>query len=274
KKAPPPEPTPEPVIEAVPVVSPPTPPPTPPTPPPEPIVGEVVEAVVEPVVVEAALVAAPPVREVVWSPDAEVPSPRGFKRGGGGGDDEPLILTRRRKKGSRWPVFALIGMVGVVVIAGIWGGLVWFQRATRAEAELARQADEQYKAGDYSAAAKTYDQLAREYPGSDDHGRYEFLAALATLQRDVRSVAVKEDPGPAIARVRAFIDAQKDSPLAKAGESGFGGEVLAAGRKVADDAAEHAEGRVKAFRTDRTKTAELERARQTVVAGRELVQKL
>src|SRR5262249_43906617 len=153
--------------------------------------------------------------------------------------------------------------------AGIWGGLVWFQRATRAEAELARQADEQYKAGDYSAAAKTYDQLAREYPGSNDRGRYEFLSALAPLQRGVQSVAVKEDPGPAIARVLAFIETHKDSPLAKPGEGGFGGEVLAAGRKVADDAAEHAEGRLKAFRADRSKSGELEQARQVVVAGRE-----
>src|SRR5262249_31075564 len=203
---------------------------------------------VEPVVVEAALVAAPPVREVVWSPDAEVPSPPGFKRRERERDDEPLILTRRRKKGSRWPVFALIGMVGVVVIAGIWGGLVWFQRATRAEAELARQADEQYKAGDYSAAAKTYDQLAREYPGSDDRGRYEFLSALATLQRDVRSVAVKEDPGPAIARVLAFIETHKDSPLAKPGEGGFGGGVPGGRREGAGDAARRGHGPATAVR--------------------------
>ncbi|MBY0514699.1 MAG: PQQ-binding-like beta-propeller repeat protein, partial [Gemmataceae bacterium] len=274
------------VVDAEPVTLPPPPPARPKKRPPEPAVVDAVvvskptpaPAVVDAVVVappagvvDAVAVGPPKVREVVWSPNADVPPPPGAREEP---DDEPFILPkRRRKKKTNLPVYILIGMASTIVILGGAFALIYLQRTAGAEARSARDAEDQYKAGDYSAAAKAFSELATSYPASDNRPKYEFYSALATLQRDVRSVATRDDPGPAVTKVLAFLDAHKDSPFVKP-DDGPGADVLAAGRKVAEDAAGHAEDRVKEYRRDRTKADELRKAAESVARGRELVQRL
>jgi outer membrane protein assembly factor BamB len=234
------------------------------------VVDAVVVAPPQAEVVDAVVVGTPRVREVVWSPDADVPIPPG---GVAAERDEPFFLPRRKKKKGNLPVYLLIGMASAVVILVGGGFLVWLQRTTGAEARLAAQAEEQYKAGDYGVAAKSYAQLKADFPDSDSRAKYDFYADLSALQRDVRSVTTRDEPGPAITKLLAFIDANKDSPFARS-DGGAGGDVVGAGRKVAEDAAGHAEDRVKAFRSDRTKSDELRRAGEAIARGRELLQKL
>jgi len=253
----------------------PVPPPRPLPPPPEPAKpkkARAAPAVVDAQIVEAAVVSPPKVKEVVWSEGTDVPPPNGQKPVRPeflDESDEPL-LPRRKKKKNRGPLI-LIGM-SVVIALVIGGGVLYVLRYQDiAEKALAKQADEEYEKGDYAAAAKSFEKLATDYPNGEQSPRYRFFADLAGMQVVIRSVTNRENPDAAIERYRQFITAQKDSPFAKP-TSGFGGQILDAGRKLGEDVAGHAEDRVKAFRADRSgKAGELARAERAVATGRELL---
>src|SRR5581483_374823 len=93
---------------------------------------------------------------------------------------------------------------------------------------------------------------------------------LAGMQVVVRGVTNREDYEAALKKLRGFIDAQKDSPLAKP-TSGYGRDVHEAGKKLGEDIVGHADDRVKAYRADRSKSGELDRAEKAVAAGRALL---
>ena len=140
-----------------------------------------------------------------------------------------------------------------------------------AEQNLAKQAEDEYGKGEHAAAQKTYEKLLAEYPESEEAPRYRFFADLAQMQVAVRSVTNRENPDAAIDRFKQFLTAQKESPFAKP-KSGFGSDILEAGRKLGEDVAGHADDRVKAFRADRSgKPGELDRAEKAVATGRELL---
>ncbi|MBN9122669.1 MAG: hypothetical protein J0I06_26570, partial [Planctomycetes bacterium] len=232
--------------------------------PPEP---EVVEAVV----VEAAVVSPPKVKEVVWSEGTDVPPPKKKGRKAAEEDEAPddLPVRRRKRKHSRGPMLLAIMLVGIVAAIGFGAFyILYFQ--TKNEEKLAAQAEEEYKKASYADAAKTYEKLTREHPGSRDIEKYKFFADLASMQTVVRGVTNREDYEAAVKRLDEFIAAQKDSPLAKP-TSGFGHDVLAAGKQLGEAIADHAEDRVKAFQADHGKSGEVARAEKAVAAGRALV---
>src|SRR4029077_2145050 len=132
------------------------------------------------------------------------------------------------------------------------------------EKNLAKQADEEYKKGDYASASRSFEKLAADYPTSDEQPRYAFFADLSGMQVVVRSVTNRENPDAAVERLKKLMATQKDSPFAKH-TSGFGRDILEAGKKLGEDVAGHADDRVKAFRADRSgKPGELERADKAV----------
>ena len=232
-------------------------------------------AIVDAQIVEAAVVSPPKVKEVVWSegadlPPATLPGGRAAAQAESldGTDEQPIL--RRKKKTNRGPV-VLIGMIVLGVLVS--GAIVFYLMRLEvvAEQNLAKQADEEYGKGEHATAAKTFEQLATKYPESKEALRYQFFADLSNMQVAVRAVTNRENPDVAIERFKQFIAAQKESPLAKP-KSGFGTDILEAGRKLGEDVAGHADDRVKAFRADRGgKPGELDRAEKTVATGRELL---
>lgn len=220
-------------------------------------------------VVDAAVVSPPEVKEVVWSAEA-APPPPGRKapvRAESLDDDEPII--RRRQKKSNIRQWVLIGMgVGIFVALGVGVSyVVKYQNLT--ETNLAKQADDEYRGGNYAAAAKTFDQLAAEFPKSDDAAKYKFFADLSSTRAAVSSVTNREDPDAAVKKLRGFIDAQKDNPFAAPKE--YGHDILDAGKKVVEDVRDFIKDRVTAFRSDRAKTSELDRATTMIATGRDLL---
>ena len=247
----------------------PPPPPRPPKPagkPPKPPKPAVVEATV----VDAAVVAPPKVKEVVWTEGTDVPPKKGKKKplqAKAAEDDD--FLVRRKKKSNRGPIL-LIGMVILVImLLGGVGGYVLRNRGLNEE-KVAAQAKEEYGRGDYGAAAKTYDTLTKDYSGSAKIDEYTFFADLSNMQTVVRSVTNREDYAPAVARLNAFIDTHKESPLAKP-TTGHAREILEAGKKLGEDIANHAGDRVKGFQANRSNADELAKADKAVAAGRELL---
>lgn len=261
----------------------PEPPPVPKAPPkpvvtkpvvPKPAKPAVVEAkVVEATVVDA-VVAPPKVKEVVWSEGTEVPPRKKAKKPlkpvvAEDAEDDELPLRRKKKKSNRRPMI-LAGMVIVVVTLLGFAGIYAIRQAALQEERIAAQAKEEYKKGDYGAAAKTYDKLTKDYPDSKQIDEYKFFADLATMQTVVRSVINRDDYEAAVTRLGAFIEAQKESPLAKPA-AGYGRDILEAGKKLAEDIAAHAGDRVKAYQADRTKSGELTKADAAIAKGRELL---
>jgi len=246
--------------------------------PPEPARGKKARpqpAVVEAQIVDAAVVAPPKVNEVVWSEGADLPPISGqtpFTQALLDETDDQPILRRKKKKG-RGPVI-LIGMS--IVIALLVGGAVIYivQQQGRAEDKLNDQAKEEYKKGDYGAAAKIYEKLVADYPDGDRTPEYRFFAELSATQILIRSVTNRENPDAAVERLKKFLEAEKDSQFAKP-KSGFGSDILEAGRKLGEDIAGHADDRVKAYRSDRSgKAGELERAEKAVATGQALLPQL
>lgn len=227
--------------------------------------------VVDAVVVDAAVVSGP--KEVVWSEGTDVPPPAPVKKArkplqAEAADDD--LPVRRKRKNSRRPLLLAVMLIGIVSLIGFGAFyIIYFQ--TKNEEKLAKQAEEQYAKGEYGDAAKTYDKLAKEYGSSKDAGKYKFFADLAAMQTIVRGVTNREDYDAAIKRLTEFVETHKDSPLAKP-TTGFGRDVLEAGKKLGEDIAAHAEDRVKAYQGDRAgKPGELARADKAIAAGRSLV---
>ena len=228
-------------------------------------------AVVDAQIVEAAIVAPPKVKEVVWSEgtDAAAGAKKPMQAEFLDETDEQPILRRKKKK-SRGP-WILIGMSAAIVLVVGFGILFILRFQDQTEKNLAKQADEEYKKGDYASASRSFEKLAAEYPTSDEQPRYAFFADLSGMQVVVRSVTNRENPDAAVERLKKLIATQKDSPFAKH-TSGFGRDILEAGKKLGEDVAGHADDRVKAFRADRSgKPGELERADKAVATGRELL---
>lgn len=228
--------------------------------------------VVEAVVVEAAIVSEPKVKEVVWSEGADVPPPRK----GDGSDPEPdldpldLPVRRKRKRKNSLAPLALAVMLVGIVAAAIGAVAYVFIFSEKNEQILAAKAKDEYEKTNYAEAAKNYEKLLKEFPNSKDAERYKFFADLAAMQTVVRGVTNRDDYDAAVKRLNEFVEAQKDSPLAKP-NTGFGRDVLEAGKKLGEDIAAHADDRVKAFRADRNKAKELERADKAITTGRALV---
>ncbi len=236
----------------------------------------VVEArVVEATIVEAAVVAPSKMKEVVWSEGTDVPPPPLPKK-----SKKPLkadttddvdddFIVRRKKKSNRRPMI-LAGM-GIMIVALIGFSVIYMLRVEGLkEAQLADKANEDYKKGDYGSSAKLYDKLAKDYPDSKKIAEYKFFADLSEMQTVVRSVTNRNDYAPAVTRLNAFIEAHKESPLAKPA-TGYGHDVLEAGKKLGEDIAGFAGDRVKAFQANRTKSDELPLADKAIANGRELL---
>lgn len=271
----PPTPVPEPPRKPAPKPAPPLPPEPKPAakkpPAPKPAEPEIVEAAI----VDAAVVSAPKVKEVVWSEGTDVPPPEPPKKGKkplkpklADAPDEDFIV-RKKKKSNRGPL--LLAGMGIFIVAAIGFAVVYILRVEgQKEEKLAEKAKEEYGKADYNAAAKSYEKLATDYAGSKRIDEYKFFADLASMQTTVRSVTNREDFAPGLKRLNEFIEAHKESPFAKP-VSGFGRDVLEAGKKLGEDIAGHAGDRVKAYQANRAKSEELARADAAIAKGRELL---
>lgn len=223
-------------------------------------------------------------KEVVWSegaglppapplpgdPPAERPKPKPAKAADESDVELPLVRRKKKKKGNRGPL-VLIGMVVALVVVGGATAFYLFGISVKKEEQLAEKAKAHYDKAEYADAGKAYEQLVKEYADSKKIDEYKFFADLSQMQTTVRSVTNRDKYEGAVARLNEFVAAHKGDPLAKPG-SGFGRDVLDAGKKLGEDIAGHAEDRVKAYRGDRAKNGgELPRAEKAVADGRALV---
>jgi outer membrane protein assembly factor BamB len=246
--------------------------------------AEVVEA--EPVEAVEAEVVPPPAKEVVWSPDADLPGgpPPPPRRPGTGSkpaaavraaveeypeeDDEPVVRRRRKKKRNLAPVFLIGGIAATVVAAGV-GIYFVVTREKNTEEKDAAEAKGLYEKAEFGAAAKKYGELAAKHAAGQKGGEYKFFADLSEVRKAVGSVTNRENPKAAFDAFTAFAAAAEKNPLAKPDQ--YGHDVFESGRKLGEDMAGYAQDRVEAFVKDRAKMEELRKADEMIEAGRKLL---
>jgi hypothetical protein len=200
------------------------------------------------------------------------PTPKPPRRKTAAEADDVPISTRKRRGG--WNQF-LLGFVLLGTLAAIGVG-TWLivKKTILDEQQMARNAEQLYGDGKYSEASKQYEELTREYPESSEKDKYLFFAKLASVHAIVGSVTARENPVPGQQAFAEFLKEFGDSPYSQP-ESGFGIDVVQAGKKLASTLADAAADRVKTFRVDRTKNSEdLTKATEIVEQGRALLQQI
>ncbi len=168
-------------------------------------------------------------------------------------DDEPGFTRTKRRKTPRGRGL-LIGAVSAVVLVGLVGGFLWLQYVAKSEDRAREAAETAYKDANYPFAKTQYEGLVAAYPTSKRVEEYQFFTALSGLRAQVGSVGLKDDPTPARAAFDAFVAEWGANPLAQP-ESGFGGDLYDAGKRLADGTADHGDAKLKSFRDDRAKNA-------------------
>jgi len=213
-------------------------------------------------------------KEVAWSGDAPpaagvaaaapVPADRD--------DGEDPFIRRRRRRGVPKLLLAgvAVAVLGTLAVAGI--GL--YRYAILTESQLAEEAEAAYKDGNFPAAQQKYEELLVRFDGSSDAEKYRFFADLSGTQAAVGSVTSRENPAPAMKSFNGFVEVHGQSSYAQP-ESGFGADVVQAGRRLAETLADHAGDRLKSFQADRSKKLDdLAVAEQTVKDARDLLPKI
>jgi hypothetical protein len=212
----------------------------------------------------------PSPREVHWSDETAPPVGRPPERVSAAAEDEIPIRTRPTKSGLPRMIFVGLLTALVLVVGGTAG--LFYVRGLRAEEDAAGQAQAMYEEGKFGEARKRFDELVATYPSSKDRDKYAFFGKLSGLKGSITAVTTRENPGPAVEQLRAFVLEHADSPLAQP-NTGYGADVVQAGQSLCGTLNDHAADRVKAYRANRVKRkeSELAAAEKAVAEGRGLI---
>jgi outer membrane protein assembly factor BamB len=207
-------------------------------------------------------------REVAWSGAA--PPPAGPARAPSASlddDDQPFIRRRRRRT---WPKLVLAGVAFALIVSFAATGIGVYRYVRISESNLAQEAEDAYKDGNYPVAQKKYEELLERFGDGSNGDKYRFFAGLSGTQAAVGAVTARENPGPALKAFHQFVGEYGESPLAQP-ETGYGADVVQAGRRLAETVGDHAGDKLKSFRDDRKKLDDLTAAEQAVGVGRRLL---
>lgn len=208
-------------------------------------------------------------REINWNdqapPPPEMLKPKSVVRAE---DDQIPIRTRPQKSGLPKMIFLGLLTLLLLVVGGTIGVFVY--RGMKVEEESLAQADALYQEGRFGEAQKKYEELATTYPDSKNSERYRFFTKLASVRASVTAVTTKETPGPALDQLRKFLSEHTNAPIAQP-NSGYGADIVQAGRVMCETLNDHAADRITTFRTNRTKRELLTEADQAIAQGRDLI---
>jgi outer membrane protein assembly factor BamB len=209
-------------------------------------------------------------KEIAWAGAAPPVAPSVVPPKEASADEEAPFIRRNRRRRRAWPRVLLVGVSLAIVATLTASAIGLYRHYFFVEQNLAEEAASAYQDGNFPVAQKKYEQLLTDFPGSRDTERYQFFARLSETRAAVASVTARENPAPAQKSFDSFLAEYGTSSLAQA-ESGFGADIVQAGKRLADVLADHAGDRLKTFRADRKKMDELSAAEKTVSEGKQLV---
>jgi hypothetical protein len=135
-------------------------------------------------------------------------------------EDEEYIKPRSRW--AKWLIFAVLFFsVGGL---GVGSYFVWLAQSTKEE-RLAAEADEDFKRGDFSGAAKSYTTLAKDYPNSEKFELYRFRADMSEL-RDRLAKTISPTLIEELTHAEQFLQERSTHPLLPEHMSGFGNALV------------------------------------------------
>jgi outer membrane protein assembly factor BamB len=127
--------------------------------------------------------------------------------------DAGVDVSHRRKRN------ALAFVAAALVVLASLAAYVAYRDLSRRrgiETDIAARADEDYRRGDFAAAARYFQQLQRDYPQSDAIDRYRFLATLSEIRGETDAAGTD---AAALAdvrqRARKFLDDHETGPFFK-----------------------------------------------------------
>jgi len=176
--------------------------------------------------------AAPPVRRAaVLSADGEptavatLPPPKASSPSASAGGKK----ARRR---SRWIVAGLL----LVLVSGLsLAGWLAMRRQAGNETELFKNAEREYQEHRFADAAVLFQDLLRDFPGSEQRGLYRFLGELSAVREAIYFPGEKGLDGT-LGRIGQFLDYYKGDPLLKAYEPDVWKTLHKLGKELGEDA--------------------------------------
>ena len=223
----------------------------------------------EPELLDAVLLDDDGPKEVAWTAAKRPPRPEPVEAEIVPDAHTEILARSRKRRRANIPVYILGGLIGLIVFVGGAIGVKKYRDELRKESLLAEAAEEEYRKTNFPAATKLYDQLLAEYPDSEERAKYEFKNAICLLHAEVVATG-RDNPLGGIAKFHEFVKERGDDDFAKA-DTGFGLDVYDAGRKLADNALEHAKDKLKRFQGKRDKIDDLSAAEQVVAEAKPLL---
>ncbi|OWK41648.1 PQQ-binding-like beta-propeller repeat protein [Fimbriiglobus ruber] len=207
-------------------------------------------------------------KELDWSgaapPAITIPPPRQPV------DDGTPFVRSGRRGGRGWSKVLLASVASLLVLTVVATVVMLFRHFALTEERLVEEAQEAYKEANYPVSQKKYEQLLKDFPGSENTSRYQFFAALCETQAAVGSVTARENPAPAMKSFQGFVAEYGTSPHAQPG-TGYGTDIVQVGRRLADTVADNGGDHLKTFKADRKKADELEATDRSIADGRALI---
>lgn len=187
-------------------------------------------------------------------------------------DDRPFIRRRRTRPPWAKALLWFLSFALVVTLVGIGVGL--YRHYVLAEDRLREEAETAYKDGNYPLAQTKYQELVVGFERSSLHESYKFFAALSETLAVIGAVTSRENPEPARRTFEKFVEDFGQTTFAQP-ETGYGSDIVGAGRKLADTYADYAGDHLKKYRDElksfKTNEEELRLAEEGVKTGREKV---
>lgn len=131
----------------------------------------------------------------------------------------PIAAPTRR---GGWLVGFLVAFVAVLIGGGAW---LFIHKLAQSEDALRTEADRDYAAGSFRAAAKKYEELGTKFSRSSRASEYRFSADLSNL-RDA-AARTPPEPLPALELTTAFVQKYGRDPLLKSWREDLGAAVAA-----------------------------------------------
>jgi outer membrane protein assembly factor BamB len=204
-----------------------------------------------------------------WSAEQDEPGRKQSRRRDR--DDESDVPIRTQPRGMGLTGKVVFGSLLVLLVLVLGGTLaVLLLSKAKSEGQEAAAADALFQEAKYTEAKRKFDTLAADFPDSGSVPKYKFFSTLSQTQADASSVTVKDDPTAAQKSLAGLITEYADSPLVQP-NSGYGADVVLAGKKVAGAVADHAAERVKQFQAKRSELKLLDAAEKAIADGRAIL---
>lgn len=145
--------------------------------------------------------------------------------------------AKQARRRSRW-----LATILLLILAGGLGVAAWsaINRQAGNEAELFKTAQREYDDSHFADAAVLFQDLQRDFPGSDQRAHYRFLGELSAVREAVYFPGDKGLDG-ALGRIGQFLDYHKGESLLKTHEQDIWKTLHKLGKELAEEAAEKKE---------------------------------